>query len=91
MRSGILIGWPRGTVRGHVIPAEQILGPGRVVPALEEVSQVIEKPQLAWDFLSRPWPFWDREQRPIERLRSGDGDHVQSVLDAAPAYGDSST
>ena len=91
MRSGTLVGWPRGTVQGRVIPAEQILGPGSVAPGLEQLSATIGAPQLVWDFLSRPWPFADREQRPIERLHSGVPALVQSVLDAAPAYGNSST
>ena len=46
-----LLAW-RGTKRGLSIPAAQILGPGRVVPGLAEVVDVIGDPELAWAFLT---------------------------------------
>lgn len=91
MRTGKLVGWARGTNSGEVIPAEQILGKGNVVPGLEKIFAHIGQPELVWDFLSREWPFEDKVARPIELLRSGNSESIQAVLDAAPAYGNSST
>ena len=82
-----LIGW-RSTKRGIIIPAEQILGPGKVVNGIAEVLQVIEEPELAWDFLSRKWPFADEQARPIDKLKTG---KLDEVLNAAPGFGSTFT
>ena len=74
-----LVGW-KTTKRGLVIPVEQILGPGRVVPGLEQVLAVIEDPELTWFFLSQDWPFAKNAARPLDKLKSG---QVEEVVDAA--------
>ncbi len=78
-----LLAW-RGTKRGLSIPAAQILGPGRVVPGLAEVVDVIGDPELAWAFLTQEWPFEDAVAIPLELLKA---DRVGEVLDAAPGFG----
>ena len=78
-----LLGWAL-TKRGLAIPAEQILGPGKVVPGLAQVVEAIGDPELAWAFLSQDWPFADEVRRPIDKLKAGD---VAAVLDAAPSFG----
>lgn|GEM_PF-1898265 len=82
-----LIGW-RSTKQALIIPAEQILGPGKVVKGIAEVLQVIEEPELAWDFLSREWPFADERARPIDKLKAGE---LDEVLNAAPSFGSTFT
>ena len=82
-----LIGW-RSTKQGTIIPAEQILGPGKVVKGIAEVLQLIEDPELAWDFLSREWPFADERVRPIDKLKAG---NIEEVLNAAPSFGSTFT
>ena len=82
-----LIGW-RSTKQGTIIPAEQILGPGKVVKGITEVLQLIEDPELAWDFLSREWPFADERVRPIDKLKAG---NTEEVLNAAPSFGSTFT
>ena len=47
-----LLAW-KSTRRGLTIPAEQILGPGKVVDGLPGVLDVIDDPELAWAFLTR--------------------------------------
>ncbi len=78
-----LLGW-KSTKRGLTIPVAQILGPGRVVPGIFEVLEIIGDPELAWAFLSQEWPFADHVARPIDRLKAGD---VKGVVDAAPGFG----
>jgi excisionase family DNA binding protein len=78
-----LLAW-KTTKRGLSIPAEQILGPGKVVPGLQQVLAVIEDPELAWLFLSQDWPFADEVVRPIDKLKAG---KVAEVADAAPSFG----
>lgn len=82
-----LIGW-QSTKQRTIIPAEQILGPGKVVKGIAEVLQVIEEPELAWDFLSTEWPFADERARPIDKLKAG---KLDEVLDAAPSFGSTFT
>ena len=91
LRLNKLLGWPRGTTRGHVIPAEQILGKDRVVAGLPDIVAAIGVPSLAWDFLDQHWPFAGGEARPIDKLKTADPQAIQSVIDAAPSYLDSST
>lgn len=83
VRIGKLIAWGH-TRRGLAVPAEQILGPGRVADGVSGVLEIIEEPELAWTFLSEPWPFEDEAARPIDRLKAG---RIDEVLDAAPGFG----
>lgn len=83
VKKGTILGWAL-TKRGLAIPAEQILGPGKVAPGIAAVVEIVGDPELAWAFLSQDWPFADGIQRPIERLKAGD---VAAVLDAAPGFG----
>ncbi len=78
-----LIAW-RSTKRGLNIPAEQIVGPGRVVPGLADVVEVVGDPELAWAFLSQEWPFAETTARPLERLNAG---RLDEVLSAAAGFG----
>jgi excisionase family DNA binding protein len=79
----ILLGW-KSTKRGLTIPAEQILRPGKVIPGIARVVEIIDDPELAWAFLSQEWPFADRAARPIDRLKAG---KVEDVVTAAPSFG----
>ena len=78
-----LLAW-KSTKRGLTIPAAQILGPGKVVPGLTRILEVIEDPELAWEFLTQQWPFSDRVARPLEELIAG---RIEDVVDAAPGFG----
>ena len=78
-----LLAW-KSTKRGLTIPAEQILGPGRVVAGIAEVLEEIDNPVLAWEFLHNEWPFADSVARPIDKLKAGD---IDDVVHAAPSYG----
>ena len=79
-----LLAW-RATRRGVLIPKEQILGAGEVVPGICEVMAVIPDPEAAWDFLSEESAFVDPENsvRPIEALRQG---NVDAVVAAAHSF-----
>lgn len=79
----ILLGW-KSTKRGLTIPAEQILRPGKVIPGIARVVEIIDDPELAWAFLSQEWPFADRAARPIDKLKAG---KVEDVVTAAPSFG----
>lgn len=83
VEKGILLGW-KSTKRGLTIPAEQILRPGKVIPGIARVIEIIDDPELAWAFLSQEWPFADRAGRPIDRLKAG---KVEDVVTAAPSFG----
>ena len=78
-----LLAW-KSTRRGLTIPAEQILGPGKVVDGLAGVLNVIEDPELAWAFLTQEWPFDEEAAFPLEMLKAG---RIQEVIDAAPGFG----
>ncbi len=78
-----LIAW-RSTKRRLNIPAEQIVGPGRVIPGLADVVEAVGDPELAWAFLSQEWPFDETAARPIERLSDG---RLEEVLSAAAGFG----
>ncbi len=80
---GTLLAW-KSTKRGLTIPAAQILGPGKVVPGIAMVLDVIEDPELAWAFLTQEWPFADETACPLEKLTVG---RIEEVMDAAPAFG----
>jgi excisionase family DNA binding protein len=79
-----LLAW-RATRRGVLIPAEQIMGAGEVVPGIAEVLAVIPDPEAAWDFLDEESAFVDSEKsvRPIEALREG---KVEAVVAAAHSF-----
>jgi excisionase family DNA binding protein len=72
-----LLAW-RATRRGVLIPAEQIVGPGEVVPGIERVLKVIAEPAAAWDFLTEESPYVtaDALRRPIDALKAGEIDVV---------------
>lgn len=78
-----LIAW-RGTKRGLLIPAAQIVGAGRVVPGLADVVKAIGDAELAWAFLSQDWPFQDGVGQPLDRLNAG---RLEEVLSAAAGFG----
>jgi excisionase family DNA binding protein len=79
-----LLAW-RATRRGMLIPAEQIVGPGKVVPGMERVLEVISEPAAAWDFLTEESPFLDPNglQRPIDALKAGE---IDAVVAAAHSF-----
>ena len=82
-----LITW-RVTKRGLRIPAGQILGPGKVVPGLKEVVDVIGESELAWAFLAQEWEFDETVALPLDLLKAG---RIDEVLGAASGFGDSFT
>lgn len=53
-------------------------------PAIAQVLDIIGEPELAWAFLSEPWPFAEETARPIDKLKAGD---VEAVVSAAPSFG----
>jgi excisionase family DNA binding protein len=79
-----LLAW-RATRRGVLVPSEQILGAGGVVPGIAQVLAVIPDPEAAWDFLSEESAFIDSDKsiRPIEALREG---RVDAVVAAAHSF-----
>ncbi len=79
----ILLGW-RATKRGLTIPAAQILGPGKVVPGIDQILKIIDDPELTWAFLSAPWPFAEAIEIPLDKLKSG---AIDDVINAAPSFG----
>lgn len=82
-----LLAW-KTTKRGYRIPVAQILGPGKVVPGLARVLEIIDDPELAWAFLTQDWPFADHTARPLDKLAR---DEVEEVVMAAPGFGMSFT
>lgn len=78
----MLLAW-KSTKRGLIIPAAQILAPGKVVPGIGKVLEIIEDPELAWAFLSQEWPFPGEAVTPLEKLAAG---QVEEVLAAAPSF-----
>jgi excisionase family DNA binding protein len=79
-----LLAW-RATRRGVLIPKEQILGAGEVVPGIAQVLAVIPDAEAAWDFLDEESAFVDSENsvRPIDALRQG---KVDAVVAAAHSF-----
>ena len=79
-----LLAW-RATRRGVLVPSEQILSAGEVVPGISQVLTVIPEPEAAWDFLSEESAFVDPERsvRPIDALREG---KVDAVVAAAHSF-----
>ena len=82
-----LLAW-KTTKRGYRIPVAQILGPGKVVPGLATVLEIIGDPELAWAFLTQDWPFALDTARPLDKLAR---DEVEDVVRAAPGFGMSFT
>lgn len=84
-----LLAW-RATRRGVLVPAEQISGPGDVVPGIAAVLAVITEPAAAWDFLTEESPYLDPTalRRPIDALKAGE---VEQVIAAAHAFLDAFT
>ena len=78
-----LLAW-KATKRGYSIPVAQILGPGKVVPGLVHVLEIIDDTELAWAFLTQDWPFADDVARPLDKLARGE---VEDVVRAAPGFG----
>lgn len=78
-----LLAW-KSTKRGLTIPAAQILAPGKVVPGIKEVLEIIEDPELAWMFLSQEGLFSGEAATPLEKLAAG---QIEEVLVAAPSFG----
>ena len=78
-----LIAW-KSAKRELIIPAAQILGAGKVVTGLADVSDVIGEPELAWAFLSQEWPFEDTVTAPLTLLKAG---RIDDVLGAAAGFG----
>lgn len=81
---GKLLAWP-SQKRGLVIPAEQILGPRKVVTGLADVLRIIDDPQVAWIFLTQETAFEEEVMRPIDRLKQGE---VRDVVETAAVYGE---
>ena len=77
-----LLAWSR-TRQGVVIPVEQILGPGDVVPGLARVLEVLPEARSAWRFLTEESPFLAPPQRPLDLLKAG---RIDEVIDAAHAH-----
>lgn len=79
-----LLAW-RATRRGLLIPAEQIVESGDVVPGIERVLSIILDPEAAWDFLDEESPFVDpdRSLRPMDALKAG---AVEAVVAAAYSF-----
>jgi excisionase family DNA binding protein len=79
-----LLAW-RATRRGVLVPSEQIVGAGEVVPGIGQVLAVIGEPEAAWDFLNEESAFMDPERsvRPIDALREG---KVDAVVAAAHSF-----
>lgn len=82
-----LLGW-RLTRQGTLIPAEQILGRGEVVPGIDRVLEVLSEPRAAWRFLNEESPFFDTPMRPIDALKAG---MVNDVVAAARTSGEAFT
>jgi excisionase family DNA binding protein len=82
-----LLGW-RLTRQGTLIPAEQIQGPGEVVPGIDRVLEILPEPRAAWRFLKEECPFFDTPQRPIDALKAG---KVEDVVEAARTSGEAFT
>jgi excisionase family DNA binding protein len=73
-----LLGW-RLTRQGTLIPAEQILGRGEVVPGIDRLLEALSEPRTAWRFLTDESPFFDTPIRPIDALKAGKVDDVVSA------------
>jgi len=76
----ILIGWKQKQ-RWLVIPEEQILASGEVMPGIKQVIEVFRgDASFAWVFLKDKWSFGNENVRPIDKLKEG---KIKEVLGAA--------
>jgi excisionase family DNA binding protein len=82
-----LLGW-RLTRQGTLIPAEQILGPGELIPGIDRVLDILPESRAAWRFLKEESSFFDTPQRPIDALKAG---KVDDVVQAARTSGEAFT
>ena len=82
-----LLGW-RLTRQGTLIPAEQILGRGELVPGIDRVLEILPEPRSARRFLKEESPFFDTPIRPIDALKAG---QVDDVVIAARTSGEAFT
>lgn len=82
-----LIGW-RLTRQGTLIPAEQIVGRGELVPGIDRVLEILPEPRTAWRFLKEESPFFDNPTRPIDALKAG---KIDDVVMAARTSGEAFT
>lgn len=87
IRGGELIGWVSANY-GQTIPAEQILGPGKVVPGVKRLLEIIKDPELVWIFISEEWPFENEVVRPLDKLKAGE---VDEVVGSALGFGSAFT
>jgi excisionase family DNA binding protein len=83
IHDGRLLGW-NATSRGPLVPAEQILGPRKVLEGIPQLLEIIEDPSVAWDFLTTRLDFLEPPQRPIDALKAG---RIDEVLAAAQSHG----
>jgi len=60
-----------------VIPAEQILGPGKVLPHVPELVEIISSHVCVWAFISQEYPFTEKPMRPLDKLKQGDFEEVR--------------
>ena len=65
-----LLAW-RSTKGGLYTPTTRILGPGRMVPDLAAVVELIGEPELAWAFPARGWPFEGDAVVPLDLVKAG--------------------
>jgi len=87
IREKQLLAWQ--TSSGLRIPAEQIVGPHRVVPGLVRVLETIPDARSAWDFLALESPFFPgAPQRPLDVLKAG---QLEDVIRASIAHGEAFT
>lgn len=87
IKGGELLGWVSANY-GQTIPAEQILGPGKVVPGIKRLLEIIKDPELVWIFISDEWPFENEVVRPLDKLKAG---KVDEVVGSAPGFGSAFT
>jgi hypothetical protein len=77
-----------GLSGGTLIPAEQIVGRGEVVPGINRVLEVLPEPRSAGRFLKEESPFFDTPIRPIDALKAC---QVDDVVIAARTSGEAFT
>jgi excisionase family DNA binding protein len=79
-----LLAW-RATRRGVLVPIEQIMAPGAVVPGIERVLAIIRDPAAAWAFLTEETPYLNADglRRPMDALKAGE---IDAVIAAAHTF-----
>jgi hypothetical protein len=87
VEQNLLLAWRDD--RGWRIPAEQIMGPHRIVPGMDRVLGAMSSPRAAWEFLRLESPFFPGEpQRPLDVLKMG---QIEDVLRAICSHGEAFT